>query len=102
MATIEIKFSEGELKAALTELCVLSVCHCPKCHDQPPIFKPETDELTGEEKIYGVCPKCGWKACFGGSTTQEAADGWNKTVNLYAQDLYWKLTKTGPYAEAES
>lgn len=101
MATIEIKFSKDELKAALSELCVLSVCHCPKCHDQPPIFKPTKDESTGEEKIYGECPKCGWKALHGGSTTYEAANEWNKSVNFYAQDLYWRLTKTGPYAEAK-
>lgn len=101
MATWEVNFSKEDFKAAFSEISVLSVCHCPKCHDQPPIFKRETDELTGEEKIYGECPKCGWKALHGGSTTQEAADEWNKTVNFYAQDLYWRLTETGPYAKAE-
>ena len=102
MATLEVNFSKEDFKAAFSEMSVLSVCHCPKCHDQPPIFKPETDELIGEEKIYGECPKCGWKACFGGSTTQEAADGWNKSVSFFAEILYDKLMKRGVYGEAKN
>lgn len=80
----------------------LNVCHCPKCHDQPPIFKPVKNEYTGDVQIYGVCPKCGFEACFGGSTTQEAADGWNKSVRFFTEILFDKITKTGLYAEAES
>lgn len=75
----------------------VNVCKCPRCGVEPPLFiRDEEDQL-----LYGHCPNCDFKAIKGGEDLKVAADGWNKTVELFAKDLYWRLTQTGPYAPEE-
>lgn len=76
----------------------VNVCKCPRCGAEPPLFiRDEEDNL-----LYGHCPNCDFKSIRGGEDLKSAADGWNKTVEFVAQDLYWRLTQTGPYTPEET
>lgn len=93
----EIKIQPSDNLILNYTLVCVSVCKCPRCGAEAPIFKRDEDD----HLLYGHCPNCDFQACKGGEDLKSAADGWNKTVEFAAQDLYWRLTQTGPYAPEE-